>query len=229
LRLRVAARSFNKLLTALAFLAAALCHGAGLYTGQAAVASQSDADRAEGLKNALAQVVMRVSGDAGALARPEVAKAVAGAERYVQQFQYQQDSVTDSSGQPQVRLTLVAQFDRDAVDHLLRDFGLIKDAAPTEQAQTAAVADASPGIHRLWVGGVRTPQDYARVIGALSGSETVRDVQVELARGDGMQLRVTTAGSLARLLDALNAGPVMRVTNAKPPVDAIDALLNVKP
>jgi hypothetical protein len=62
----------------------------------------------------------------------------------------------------------------------------------------------------------------------LSGSESVRDVQVELTRGDGMQLRVATAGSLARLLDTVNAGPVMRVTNAKPPVDGIDALLDMR-
>ena len=206
------------------------CHAGGLYTGQAAVASQSDSDRAEGLKNALAQVVMRVSGDSGALAKTEVAKAVAGAERYVQQFQYQQDVVTDSAGQQQLRLTLVAQFDRDAVDRMLRDFGLLKDSAPKE-AETAAAAavDITPGTHHLWVGGIRTAQDYARIIAALSANESVRDVQVELAHGDGVQLRVATAGPLARLLDALNAGPVMRVTNARPPVDGIDALLDVKP
>jgi hypothetical protein len=62
----------------------------------------------------------------------------------------------------------------------------------------------------------------------LSGSESVRDVQVELTRGDGMQLRVATAGSLVRLLDTVNAGSVMRVTNAKPPVDGIDALLDMR-
>jgi hypothetical protein len=66
-------------------------------------------------------------------------------------------------------------------------------------------------------------------MGTLAGSESVRDVQIELARGDGMQLRVATVGSFARLLDGLNAGAVLRVTNAKPPVDGIDALLDMKP
>jgi len=218
------------LLTLLMFCSAAV-PAAGLYTGQVPVASQGDAERAEALKSALGQVVIRVSGDPGALAKAPVAKAVAQAERYVQQFQYQQDTVNEG-GQAQVRLTLVAQFDRDAVDQLLRGFGLLKEA-PAPEASAAASApasvDATPGSYHLWVGGVRSPQDYARLIGALSANEFVRDVQVELARGDGVQLRIASASPLPRLLDVLNAGAVMRVTNAKPPVEGIDALLDLKP
>jgi len=199
----------------------------GLYTGQVPVGSQSDAERAEALKSALGQVVIRVSGDNGALAKADVAKAVADAERYVQQFSYQQDIVTEA-GQTQVRLTLVAQFDRDAVDRLLRNVGLVKDTAPPLEGQVAA-ADATPGSYRVWIAGVRSPQDYARLIGALSGNEFVREVQVELARGDGVQVRLTTAASLSRLLGNLNAGAVIRVANSKPPVEGLDALLDLQP
>jgi hypothetical protein len=91
------------------------------------------------------------------------------------------------------------------------------------------VVDTGPGTYHIWVGGVHSGRDYARVIGALSGIDSVRDVQVEQARGDGMQLRLASAGSLSRLLDVLNAGAVMRVTNAKPPVEGVDALLDLKP
>jgi hypothetical protein len=226
---RVSARFPGIAFLILLALSGTVGRAAGLYSAQVPVPSQSDTDRAEALKNALAQVVIRVSGDAGALAKPDVAKAVAGAERYVQQFQYQQDVVNDSAGQPQVRLMLVAQFDRDAVDQLMRDFGLLKDvaAAPTE-ARAAPIETAS-GTYHLWIGGVRSALDYSRMIGALSQNELVRDVQVEQARGDGAQLRVTAAASLARLLDSLNTGPVMRVANAKPPVDGIDALLDLRP
>ena len=199
----------------------------GLYTGQVAVASQSDAERAEALKSALGEVVVRVSGDKGVLARPEVAKAIADAERYVQQFSYQQDIVTEA-GQTQVRLTLVAHFDRDAVDRLLRNPGSTKESPPPPEGQ-AAVVDATPGSYRVWIAGVRSPQDYARLIGALSGNEFVREVQVELARGDGVQVRLTSATSLSRLLDNLSAGAVIRVANAKPPVDGLDALLDLQP
>jgi len=212
-------------------LAAAFCSAgagaAGLYTGQVPVASQSDAERAEALKSALGEVVVRVSGDKGVLARPEVAKAIADAERYVQQFSYQQDIVTEA-GQTQVRLTLVAHFDRDAVDRLLRNAGSPKESPPTPEGQTAVV-DATPGSYRVWIAGVRSPQDYARLIGALSGNEFVREVQVELARGDGVQVRLTSATSLSRLLDNLSAGAVIRVANAKPPVDGLDALLDLQP
>jgi len=217
-------------LCTLALVAAFWSAGAGaggLYTGQVAVASQSDAERAEALKSALGDVVVRVSGDKGVLARPEIAKAIADAERYVQQFSYQQDIVTEA-GQTQVRLTLVAHFDRDAVDRLLRNAGSPKESPPPPDGQ-AAVVDATPGSYRVWVAGVRSSQDYARLIGALSGNEFVREVQVELARGDGVQVRLTSATSLSRLLDNLSAGAVIRVANAKPPVDGLDALLDLQP
>lgn len=214
-------------LVLLALLGATVCQAGGLYTAQVPVASQSDADRAEALKNALAQIVMRVSGDNGALAKGEVAKAVAGAERYVQQFHYEQDVAADAAGQAQERLTLVAQFDRDAVDQLLRNFGLLPDAGPQQPA--AAVETTAPGVFHLWIGGVRSGRDYARLMGAFSGNEWVRDVQVEIARGDGVQLRLGAIGPLGRLLDVLNAGAVLRVTNAKPPVEGLDALLELKP
>jgi hypothetical protein len=207
--------------------AGAVQAASGLYTAQVPVASQGDAERAEALKAALGQVMVRVSGDASVLTRRDVAKALDQAERYVQQFQYQQDVVTEG-GQPQVRLTLVAQFDRDAVDQLLHVPGAaVAEPVPGEAAPPAEVA--APGTYHLWVGGVRSAQDYARVIGAFSGNEFVRDVQVELARGDGLQLRVASTVALPRVLDLLNAGGVVHVANAKPPIDGIDALLDVRP
>jgi hypothetical protein len=205
--------------------ATAVQAASGLYTAQVPVATQADEERAEALKTALGQVMVRVSGDASVLTRPEVAKALGQAERYVQQFQYQQDVVTES-GQPQVRLTLVAQFDRDAVDQLLHMPGA---APPAAAGEAAPVEAAAPGTYHLWVGGVHSAQDYARVIGAFSGSEFVRDVQVESARGDGLQLRVASTVALPRMLDLLNSGGVVHVANAKPPIDGIDALLDVRP
>jgi Uncharacterized protein conserved in bacteria (DUF2066) len=194
-----------------------------LYTGVVPVNTQSDGERAEALKTALAQVVVKLSGDSAILAKPEVAKAVAGAERYVQQFQYTQDVASDA-GQPQVRLSLVAQFDRDAVDQLLRDLG-VGHAGTADPAPAAA--DAPPGTFRVWVGGVNSAEDYARLIGTLSRNELVRGIQVEQARADGIQLRLDVVGPLSRLLEALADGPV-RVVNAKPPVAGVDALLGMQ-
>ena len=58
------------------------------YTGSAPVNSQNDDERAAALKTALANVVIEQTGDAGILARADVAKAVAQADRYVLQYSY---------------------------------------------------------------------------------------------------------------------------------------------
>ncbi|MDR3388670.1 MAG: DUF2066 domain-containing protein [Rudaea sp.] len=197
--------------------------GASLYTGQVPVNSQSDAERGEALKSALAQVVVKLTGDTAVLAKPDVAKAVAGAEHYVQQYQYTQEMATDT-GQPQARLTLVAQFDRDAVDKLLRDLGLAHGGGDAPQA----AAEVQSGSYHVWVSGINSAEDYARLIGSLSRNELVRGVQAEQARGDGVQLRLDVTGPLSRLLETLSAGPV-RVLNAKPPVTGVDALLGMQP
>lgn len=188
---------------------------AGLYTGEVPVNSQSEGDRNEGLKAALAQVFTKVGGDASVLARPDIAKAVAEASRYVQQYQFTQDVATS-------HLMLSAQFDRDAIDQLLGNAGTKNgDAAP-------AVVDTKPQSYRVWVRGVGSADAYARLVGALSRNELVRGVQAEQARGDGVELKIDTVGPLQRVLDSLGNGPI-RVANAKPPVDGVDALLDMQP
>lgn len=198
------------------------------YTGEVPVASQSDADRADGLKAAMGQVVSRVAGDASVLKRPDVAAAIDQAESYVQQFQYRQEVVNDSNGQPHVQLTLVAEFDHDTVDRLAHG---ATAAAATGAAADATATPAQPALssYHVWVGGLRSATDYARLMGALAADDYVRDTEVELARGDGVQLRLSASVPLARVLGDLDAGTVVRVTNAKPPVEGIDALLDLKP
>jgi hypothetical protein len=212
----------NRILTRLAFLAAfaaaAPAFGAGLYSGEAPVNSQSEGERAEALKTALAQVIVKVSGDNAILARPEIAKAVAGAERYVQQYQYAQNVVADG-GQPQARLTLIAQFNRDAVDQLIGGAG---------KGDATAAADTKPQSYRVWVSGVTSADAYARLIGTLGHNELVRGVQAEQAKNDGVELKIDAVGPLQRVLDSLGNGPI-RVANAKPPIAGIDALLDMQP
>ena len=194
---------------------AAPAAAAGLYTGEVPVNSQSEGDRNEGLRAALAQVFTKVGGDATVLARPDIAKAVAGASRYVQQYQYTQDVATS-------HLMLSAQFDRDAIDQLLGSAGAKGgDAAP-------AVVDTKPQSYRVWVRGVGSADAYARLVGTLSRNELVRGVQAEQARGDGVELKIDTVGPLQRVLDSLGNGPI-HVANAKPPVDGVDALLDMQP
>jgi len=195
-----------------------------LYTGQVPVASQSERDTAAGLSAALTQVLAKLSGDNAVLSRPGVAKAVAQPNRYVLQYQFAQEAV---SGQAPARLTLVAQFDHTAVDRLLSDLGLVRTEAAADTATAAAPAtDTRPQTFRVWVSGVNSALDYARAVGALGRNDLVRSVQAEAARNDGVQLRVEVNGPLQRLLDSLASGPV-RVLDAAPPVEGVDALLGI--
>lgn len=199
------------------------------YTGDVPVASQSDADRTEGLKAAFSQVIERVAGDAAVLSRPEVVDAIGQAERYVQQFQYRQDVVNDDKGQPHVQLSLVAEFDHDAVDRLAHAGAAAADASAAATGAAPLPAEVAPSTYHVWVAGVHSANDYARLMAALAANDYVRDTEVELARGDGLQLRLATSVALPRVLAALDAGSVLHVANAKPPVDGIDALLDLKP
>ena len=210
----------------LAFLAysAGLAAAPTTYSGEAPVASQSEGERAEALKTALADVVMRVSGDARALARGDVARAVAEAGRYVLQYQYRRDVSTDAAGAPQVRLTLVAEFDTVAVDRMLARLGLVGGG-------TADASDtpAEPVRLRLWISGIQSARDYARTLGYLTRHALVREAHSSEARGDGLLVEVTSVAAQPRLLDALGSEGTLSVTSAAPPVEGIDATLALLP
>lgn len=216
-----------------ASLAPALAMAAGLYTGTAPVNSQSDDERAGALRNALGQVVIKLSGDPGVLSRPDVAKAIARADRYMQQYSYQPNNQAESadSAQAGARLLLVVQFDRASVDAMLHDLNLesVGNSATPPGADSAAVPAALPGSYRLWISGLRSAEDYARLIGALSANEQVRALHVEQAHGNTVQVKVDTRGSLQNLLAALDATRLAHATNARPPVAGIDALLDFEP
>lgn len=184
----------------------------GAYTGEAPVNSQSDEDRAAALKIALANVVVAQSGDSGAPGRPDVAKAIEQAERYVLQYQYRRGG--DAS-----KFVLVAQFDSTAVDKLLRRNG-----------GTGAEAEAvdAPAEATVWIGGINDANDYARVIAYLARNNFVRNAQPIEARGDGVLVRLSLSSGLARFVEAAE---MERVLGAKAGarVDGADAALALTP
>lgn len=166
------------------------------YVGSAPVNSQDDAERAAALKTALANVVIEQTGDAGILARGDVAKAVAQADRYVLQYSYR--------GGSDGALTLVAQFDSAAVDAMLARLGL-RDAA-----QPAAAADTTTEAS-VWIGGVRNADDWLRVAGYLARNNFVRSSRPLEARGDAVLMRLTLASDLPHFLDAIAAERTLTV------------------
>lgn len=189
------------------------------YTGEAPVDSQSDEDRVGALKIALANVIVEQTGDSSALSRPDVASAIARAERYALQFRYKQNPTGGDGAGP--RLILVAEFDSVAVDEMLQRLGL---RAEIRGGGTAPV-DATPTEATVWIGGIRSAEEYARVIAYLGKNNFVRSVRPMQARGDGMRVKLSLATDLPHFLDAVAIERTLSVVNAAPPVDGVDATL----
>ena len=192
------------------------------YSGEAPVGSQSETERAGALKTALAEVVIRLSGDPGILARDDVAGAVAGADKYVLQYRYRRDfGVDEISGVASEKLVLVAEFDSTAVDRMLAGFGM-------NPANPVAV-DMTPSEQRIWISGIYSATDYARGLGYLSRQSQVRQSWPVEARADGVLVRLSLAGDLAYWLQMVDREGVLRVNSASPPLDGIDATLSLIP
>jgi hypothetical protein len=331
--------------------APALAQNASLYTGEAPVADQSDEARAAGMKSALTQVVVKLTGDNNVLTRDTVAKALSESERYAQQYSYRQDVVNDASG-AQVKLTLVAQFDRAAIDRLLHDFGirtasgarppvltfvalddgngmrLVSESSSAEgrslvgaaqqrglnialpnlsdadqnalgaqaawnndvaglapfaakyqtnlllvgqirrvgdqwsahwtlsdgttpqswdstggpievvlNAGAAGAADrlsghyAATSLERkitsatVWISGLGSAEDYARMLSALTHDELVREALPQSVRGDGVLVKLTLNVALEPWLANLPAEGPLRVVSARPPLEGVEATL----
>jgi hypothetical protein len=199
-----------------------------LYTGAIPVTSQAEAERAQALKSALAQVVVKLTGgDSAVLAKPEVAQAIANAANYVQLYQYVPNtSLVD--GKVQTGLNLVAQFDSTAVDKMIAGLGLAHGGTASASAAAPAMPDTSTQVFHVWVGGLNSAVDYARAAGALARNELVRSMRSTQARGDGVDIEIEVVGPLPRLLQTLSTSP-LQVLNAQPPIDGVDALLGLRP
>lgn len=211
----------------LLWLAAGVLAGAAVaapttYSGEAPVANQSEAARAGALKTALAEVVMRLSGDPGILARSEVANAVAAADKLVLQYRYRRDNATDDAGMPVSRLVLVAEFDSNAVDRMLAGLGFAGGGANV-------AIDATPVEKRIWLSGIHSAADYARALGYLTRQAQVRRSWPVEARGDGILVHLVLAGDFNRWLGLVGTDTVLQVNSASPPVQGIDATLALSP
>jgi len=99
-----------------------------LYTGEVPVKDQSARERDAAMSDALAQVLVKVSGDPDAPAAAGVSERLANAARFVQQFQYR--TVKRPSPDPErpaeTVLMLSARFDPSTVEDILGEAGLAR-------------------------------------------------------------------------------------------------------
>lgn len=111
-------------LTALSMAASAqTIDPTALYEGEAPVPDQSEEARAAALPQALAQVLVKLSGSTDAPLHPGVREQLDAAAGLLQHYRYRSDVVV-VDGQPEQRAVLVARFERNKVDALLGGAGI---------------------------------------------------------------------------------------------------------
>lgn len=96
----------------------------GAYEAETSVRNQTDSEREATFGRALAQVLAKATGDAGAAARPGVREELSKAKDYVDGYDYRQDEGLSANGSPSFKTMLVTRFKRDAVDDLIEMLGL---------------------------------------------------------------------------------------------------------
>jgi hypothetical protein len=133
-----------------------------LYTGEAAVASQDEAERARALPQALAQALVRASGDGSIASDPALSGKLEQAATLARQFSYRQVAEPGPGGAPQNRLFLSVQFDPAGVNQILGELKrpvwgqdrpqslvfLVVDTGGPKQVASAAQASALTPLTR---------------------------------------------------------------------------------
>jgi hypothetical protein len=106
-------------------------------------------------------------------------------------------------------------------------------ASTSADSSNANAADAAtsgaPGTYRIWFSGLRSADDYARIVGALNGNPEVRTVRVEQAHGNVLETRIDARGSLQSLTASLDAAHVARQAGTASPTEGVDAVLDFQP
>ncbi len=167
---------------------------AGSYEGRVVVADQGDAARDQGLGEALAQVLERVSGQPAA--SPQLLPLLTRAPRLVQRYGYERDPATG-------QLLLVASFDPRGVDNALRAQRL-----PVWGGSTRAAEDVE--LRLTGLSGIR---DYGRGLAAIQSLPGLRQLSVSGADQSQLLLRVRIDGGSAALLATPPPG-LVRVADA---------------
>ena len=93
-----------------------------LYQAIVPVSDQSAATRAPAINNAFIQVLIKLTGDRNIRNNETTTQLTKDAKRFVQQFRYQQ--VQPKEGQEQATTELWVEFDENAMNQALRDYGL---------------------------------------------------------------------------------------------------------
>lgn len=181
------------------------------YTVTVPVADRSEAARGTAVRQALGDVLIRLSGDPAILRQAGGAALVAKANRYLQQYQYEGN---EAGGALQLR----AGFDGAALETEMRQQGLPlrgRERPPTlDQAAEqpgGAPAPSLSGASRLTlrVEDVTGLGDYARISQYLSGLGPVRSVALVSAQAQRLEFLLDVQGGVAGLDQTLTRDGIL--------------------
>lgn len=158
------------------------------YAATVPVADSSEAARAEALRKALQVVLTTVSGG-----MPGGSGTLRTAESLLRYYGYVRDSVSGA-------LMLQAEFDRRAVNQLLRDAGM-----PIFGVRASPASD-----FELLIDGVASSADYAAILRYLQAQSGVRSLQIRAVADDGIQLSLSAEGGESAFSEAALSGGVLR-------------------
>jgi hypothetical protein len=117
-----------------------------LYSGEVAVSSQGETDRAEAIPAALIQVLQKVSGQREMPVSPVLEDALANADKLMLSFSYLYPERTGPDGNVKRELRLAIQFMPAEIDRIIRQAGLPRWQRERPAVQIWAVVD--DGIKR---------------------------------------------------------------------------------
>lgn len=170
------------------------------YEGRATVEDQSPAKRDRALREALAQVLTRVSGASGISGSGRTGPILNRASALLRSIRYE----NDEKGQ----LQLVASFNPTALEDALKQAGL-----PVWGVLAGNLEEVE-----LRVLGVDSPRAYARTLSALQDLPMVKYLAVTETASGVLLLRLQVEGGGGRLAGALSVMNILRRESAEPGV-----------
>lgn len=146
------------------FFTSLVCAEVTRYEAQVVVPDESPAALSQGMKAALADVLVKLTGDSAAPRYPRLAQALAQAETYVQQYSYQSSGTTGE--------LLSVRFLPTQMDNLLRTAHLSR----AEESSIATTTITSTGL--IQVVGIHGIRGFEKVLAYLKALPLVQQVKV---------------------------------------------------
>lgn len=174
-----------------------------LYQGEVPVASKSAADRAEGIRQAFAQVLVKVNGHADIVQHAPVQDSLSDASELLEEYRYHTQTSIDDTHQVVRQTFLKVDFNTDKVNHFLTQRGLNIWGADRPTILVWLLMETEQGIQVI-------PQHAQPATTFLQSEALKRGLMVDLVATtdlDAAQLDVEAiaAGDLAALRAASQA------------------------